>query len=92
MSKNSIIVDVRTREEFQGGHVANSINIPLQELEQRLHELKKLRQPIVLCCASGMRSARATSILKGAGLECQNGGGWMEVNAAMQPSEKFQNA
>lgn len=92
MSKNSIIVDVRTREEFQGGHVANSINIPLQELEQRLHELKKLQQPIVLCCASGMRSARATSILKSAGLECQNGGGWMEVNAAMQTSEKFQHA
>ena len=84
MNKLSTIVDVRTREEFQGGHVAKSINIPLQELEQRLKEVKKLPQPIVLCCASGMRSARATTILKGAGVECQNGGSWMDVNAAMQ--------
>jgi phage shock protein E len=84
MNKNATIVDVRTPDEFMGGHVANSINIPLQELEQRLRELKKLPQPLVLCCASGVRSARATAFLKNAGVECQNGGGWMEVNAAMQ--------
>lgn len=84
MDKKSTIVDVRTRAEFQGGHVANSINIPLQELSDRLSEVKKLPQPIVLCCASGVRSGRATSILKNAGVECQNGGSWTEVNAALQ--------
>lgn len=84
MNKNSTIVDVRTRDEYQGGHVANSINIPLQELSGRLNEVKKLPQPLVLCCASGVRSARATTLLKNAGLECQNGGSWMEVNAALQ--------
>lgn len=84
MSKNSTIVDVRTREEFRGGHVANSINIPLQELEQRMSEIKKLPQPLVLCCASGNRSARATAMLKSVGIDCQNGGSWLEVNAAMQ--------
>ena len=84
MNKNSTIVDVRTRAEFQGGHVANSINIPLQEMQDRLDEVKKLSQPLVLCCASGVRSARAASMLKNAGLECQNGGSWTEVNAALQ--------
>ena len=84
MSKDSSIVDVRTREEFKGGHVAKSINIPLQELEQRMSEIKKLPQPIVLCCASGNRSARATAMLKNEGIDCQNGGSWLEVNAAMQ--------
>lgn len=86
MNKQSTIVDVRTPAEFQGGHVANSINIPLQDIPNRLNELKKLPQPLVLCCASGMRSARATTILKNAGLECQNGGSWMDVNAALQAS------
>ena len=57
MNKNATIVDVRTRAEYQGGHVANSINIPLQELPDRLKELRKLPQPLVLCCASGARSA-----------------------------------
>jgi len=83
MDKNASIVDVRTRAEYQGGHVANSINIPLQELSDRLAEIKKLPQPVVLCCASGVRSARATSMLKGAGIDCQNGGSWTDVNAAI---------
>ena len=86
MNKDSTIVDVRTHAEFQGGHVANSVNIPLQELPGRLAELKKLPQPLVLCCASGMRSARATAILKNAGFDCQNGGSWTEVNATLQAS------
>lgn len=84
MDKNSTIVDVRTREEFRGGHVADSINIPLQELEQRLAEVKQLRQPLVLCCASGTRSARATALLKNADIDCRDGGSWLDVNAALQ--------
>ena len=74
------IVDVRTPGEFMGGHVAGSINIPLQEVEQRLEEIKALPQPMILCCASGMRSEQATHYLRGHGVDCENGGGWMEVN------------
>lgn len=50
------IVDVRTRSEFSGGHVANSINVPLQELEEKMSEIESMKQPLVLCCASGGRS------------------------------------
>ena len=78
------IIDVRTPAEFQGGHVAGSINIPLQEVPKRLEEIKALKQPILLCCASGMRSGQATSYLKGVGVDCENGGGWMEVNYRIQ--------
>ncbi len=79
MSK-STIVDVRTPEEFSGGHVAGSINIPLNELPDRLEEIKNLKQPILLCCASGNRSGRATAFLKSQGIECDNGGSWIDVN------------
>ncbi|GAB4189883.1 MAG: hypothetical protein OHK0057_30680 [Thermoflexibacter sp.] len=74
------VVDVRTPAEFRGGNVAGSINIPLQEIPQRWEEFKKLAQPIVLCCASGNRSGQATTFLKNKGIECENGGGWMQVN------------
>lgn len=74
------IIDVRTRAEFSGGHVANSLNIPLQEIQQRLEEIKKMPQPIVLCCASGNRSGQATSFLKSIGIDCENGGSWLDVN------------
>ena len=78
--KQGTIVDVRTHEEFRGGNVSGSINIPLQEIEKRVEELKKLKQPLVLCCASGGRSGQAQGYLKQQGIECLNGGSWLDVN------------
>jgi phage shock protein E len=79
MVKN-VVIDVRTPAEFMGGNVAGSINIPLQEIQQRVDEIKTMQQPIVLCCASGGRSGQATQYLKSLGIDCENGGSWMDVN------------
>jgi rhodanese-related sulfurtransferase len=78
--KQGTIVDVRTPSEFMGGNVAGSINIPLQEIQQRMDELKNLNKPLVLCCASGNRSGQATHYLSQQGIECCNGGSWLDVN------------
>jgi len=78
--KKGTIVDVRTVQEYRGGNVKGSINIPLQEIEQRMDELKKLEQPLVLCCASGGRSGQAHNYLLHQGIECFNGGSWLDVN------------
>jgi rhodanese-related sulfurtransferase len=77
---NCTIVDVRSHEEFMGGHVANSINIPLQTIQERIEELKGLNAPVVLCCASGNRSGQAHYFLSQHGLDCHNGGSWLDVN------------
>lgn len=74
------IVDVRSYNEFLGGNVAGSINIPLNEIPERIEELKKLTAPLVLCCASGMRSGQAQHFLSQHGIECCNGGSWLTVN------------
>ena len=65
IKQGSTIVDVRTPGEFMGGHVVGSINIPLQEIEQRIDELTALKQPLVLCCASGGRSGKSGRICIG---------------------------
>lgn len=78
--KKGTIVDIRTPGEFMGGNVIGSINIPLQEIPNRMDELKNLKQPLVLCCASGGRSAQATQFLSQQGIECCNGGSWLDVN------------
>jgi rhodanese-related sulfurtransferase len=78
--KKGTIVDVRTTTEFMGGNVEGSINIPLQEIQQRIDELKNLKEPLVLCCASGNRSGQATQFLTQQGIECCNGGSWLDVN------------
>ena len=74
------IVDVRTYGEFSGGNVAGSINIPLNEIPARMEELKTLKAPLVLCCASGMRSGQAQNYLSQNNIECYNGGSWLDVN------------
>lgn len=79
MNNKQTIVDVRTPGEFMGGHVEGSINIPLQEIQQRIEEIKALPKPIILCCASGNRSGQATSYLKSLGVDCINGGSWIDV-------------
>ena len=73
------IIDVRTPAEFMGGHVAGSINIPLDEIPEKLDELKKMEN-IILCCASGNRSGRANMFLQQNKIDCADGGSWMDVN------------
>ena len=73
------VVDVRTPGEYAGGHVAGSVNIPLNELPGRIDELKG-KENVVLCCASGARSGSATMLLQQQGIECVNGGSWLDVN------------
>jgi rhodanese-related sulfurtransferase len=73
------IIDVRTRGEFHGGHIKGSINIPLQNLTGQLSKIKK-DKPVITCCASGMRSSSAKSVLQSNGYqEVHNGGGWMSL-------------
>lgn len=75
-----LIIDVRSYEEFQGGSVVGSINIPLNEIQERLEEIKKLKTPLILCCASGNRSGQAQHFLSQFDIECYNGGSWLDVN------------
>jgi rhodanese-related sulfurtransferase len=78
--KKGTIVDVRSIEEYRGGQVAGSINIPLQEVGARLEEFQAMETPLILCCGSGNRSGMATQMLSQQGIECYNGGSWLEVN------------
>ncbi|MGZ4034925.1 MAG: rhodanese-like domain-containing protein [Bacteroidia bacterium] len=84
IKNGAIIVDVRTKGEYQGGSIKGSINIPLDTLGNNLSKLKK-DQTIITCCASGMRSASAKSMLKSKGFnEVHNGGGWMSLQSKIR--------
>lgn len=79
-SRGAIILDVRTKGEYQGGAIPGSKNIPLQQLSVRLAEIKKWNKPVITCCASGMRSGSAATILRSNGVEAMNGGGWFNLS------------
>ena len=79
VKKGAVIVDVRTKNEYESGHIRGSINIPLNSLEKNLAKISS-GKPIITCCASGMRSASAKGLLKSRGFaEVYNGGGWMSL-------------
>jgi rhodanese-related sulfurtransferase len=75
LAKGAIIIDVRTPAEYANGHIKGSKNVPLNLITSQMEILKKMEKPIIACCASGMRSAQATSILKSNGIETLTGGG-----------------
>ena len=61
-----LLIDVRTPEEFAGGHIEGAVNIPVDALASRLSEIPA-EQPVVVYCRSGNRSATASRILADAG-------------------------
>ena len=80
LSNGGIIIDVRSEGEFYSGHIENSLNIPLGELSSKMDQFKDKNQPIITCCASGMRSVGAAKILSAKGYtNVVNGGGWSSL-------------
>ena len=68
--QNATVVDVREQAEFEAGHILNSRNIPLSQVEARAGEVKKNKSiPVIVYCASGVKSAAAVAALKKSGYE-----------------------
>ncbi len=79
-AQGAIIIDVRSAGEFAGGHAKGAVNIPLDQLDAKLAQIKSYKKPIVVCCASGMRSARAKSLLASQGVtDLYDAGGWKNI-------------
>lgn len=89
--EKATVVDVCSPDEFAAGHVAGAKNVPLDELEAKLGGLVKNKTaPLVLVCASGMRSRRAVATAKKLGYENAHSltGGMGAWRAASLPVEK----
>ena len=78
--KGAYIVDVRTLDEFNSGNIKGSTNIPLGTIKSKIKKIEKLNKAVIFCCASGIRSGKATSIAKAKGIEAYNGGGWRSLD------------
>lgn len=81
----AIVVDVRSKGEFNSGHIKGSLNIPVEGLRKNIGKLEgKQDTTIITCCASGMRSATAKGILKAKGFkEVHNGGAWIALDGKL---------
>lgn len=84
LSNNAVILDVRTKNEFLSNHIPGALHIPLQELEYRVDEVIKLKKPVIVYCASGARSDRASHFLRLNKVDAINGGGIYAMKAALK--------
>lgn len=84
----SLILDVRSAEEYAEGHLEGALLIPHTELRRRLDEVRAAaeRRPVAVHCASGVRSYLATRILREEGIDARNlSGGWLTL-VSVRPS------
>jgi phage shock protein E len=84
VKEGAVVIDVRTKGEYQAGHIQGSRNIPLDNIKNQVLSLKQLNKPVVTVCRSGNRSGMAKSILTAAGVEAYNGGAWTNLKRQIQ--------
>jgi phage shock protein E len=80
LQNGAVIIDVRTKSEYEHGHVAGSKNIPLNEIKLKIAFIRKWNKPVTTVCRSGSRSAMAKDFLHEAGIEVYDGGAWTSLN------------
>lgn len=78
--RGAVILDVRTKKEYDNGHIKGSRHIPLQQVSSKIKEIKSWDKPIITCCLSGGRSGQAAKILEKNNIEATNGGGWASLD------------
>src|SRR5690606_19830373 len=90
VSRTSLVLDVRSREEFASGHVRGALNIPHTQLRGRMHEVRERAgsRPVRVLCGSGVRSHIAHRVLVDAGLDSASlSGGMLTLRATLGPRE-----
>ncbi|MDP5092440.1 MAG: rhodanese-like domain-containing protein [Polaribacter sp.] len=80
LKNDAIILDVRTQEEWNEGHIDGSKHIVLNLVPVKIDEIKSWKKPIIAVCRSGARSGQATQFLKQHGIDVINGGPWQNVD------------
>ena len=82
--KGATVIEVRSSWEYADGHVDGAVNIPLDEITQRVSEIQGMKAPYLLYCRSGNRSGMATSILQQSGVDqVFNGGGLADMRITL---------
>ena len=80
----AVLLDVRTKEEFSEGHIEESLNLPIGEIDRAATLIPDKSVPIYVYCRSGNRSARAAAYLKGDGYTMVNDiGGILSYNGTL---------
>tara|TARA_R110000822_G_scaffold233945_3_gene365252 strand:- start:286 stop:564 length:279 start_codon:yes stop_codon:yes gene_type:complete len=79
LEKEAVILDVRTLEEWNEGHVEGAKHIVLTVIPSEIEQIKSWGKPVIAVCRSGARSGQAAQFLTQNGVDTINGGPWQNV-------------
>lgn len=79
LKKEAVILDVRTLEEWDEGHVDGSKHIVLNLIPLEIEQIKSWEKPVIAVCRSGARSGQAAQFLAQNGVDVINGGAWQNI-------------
>lgn len=80
LEKEAVILDVRTLEEWNEGHIEGSKHLVLTSIPLEIEQIESWSKPIIAVCRSGARSGQAAQFLAENGLDVINGGPWQNVD------------
>lgn len=80
IAEDAYLLDVRTAGEFDRGHAAKAVNIPLDRLPMQVSRIAAMKVPVVVMCESGNRSSQAKKMLEKGGVQkVINAGSWRSL-------------
>ncbi|WP_439131407.1 rhodanese-like domain-containing protein [Polaribacter sp.] len=79
LEKGAVVLDVRTQQEWNEGHIDGAKHVVLQTIPDNIEAIKAWEKPVIAVCRSGARSGQATQFLKQNGVDIINGGPWQNV-------------
>ncbi|WP_249983559.1 rhodanese-like domain-containing protein [Polaribacter sp. Z022] len=80
LEKGAVILDVRTKAEWDEGHTAGAKHVVLTVIPLEIEKIKAWNKPVIAVCRSGARSGQATQFLTNNGVDVINGGPWQNVD------------
>ncbi|MBS3915733.1 MAG: rhodanese-like domain-containing protein [Bacteroidetes bacterium] len=83
-TKKVTVIDVRNQDDFNANHMNGALNIPFNELPQRMREISGENDAVFICSSSGESSSKAEQLLRGNGFSnVYDGGSWQDLNQLM---------
>lgn len=86
LEKGAIVLDVRTKPEWDEGHTEDAEHIVLTAIPLEIEKIKSWNKPVIAVCRSGARSGQATQFLANNGVDAINGGPWGDVDEHINKS------
>ncbi len=83
LQQDAVILDVRSQKEWDAGHIEGAMHVPMDQLTDKVDDLKRLDKPVIVCCESGARATKAASFLNINNIKATNGGGWVSLKSKL---------